>query len=211
MKLNCVLFGGVAIGIISFVTGTGMAQDFSIVVIPDTQYYTYPYHFAEPDANGDYHLGFGDQSMLTSQTDWIIANKTNPNNLPYLAPIAYVAHVGDLVEHGDVYYTTPGGGYTTNDTTCTTAGNGGNSAEWNNISAAMYSLESAEIPYGVAVGNHDQSPLNGGTIDANPSGVSPFPKPTTSCFNQYFGSSHFSGFPISEESRTLEKTTATMT
>ncbi|HET9681388.1 MAG TPA: LamG-like jellyroll fold domain-containing protein, partial [Candidatus Limnocylindrales bacterium] len=120
--------------------------DFTIVGIPDTQYYT-------GELNG------GTNAILQSQTNWIVANKTALN-------IAYVATLGDCVEHGD---------------------NGGNGIEWQRADASYSIIENPAttgllhgIPYGVTVGNHDQSPIG------NPDG-------TTTFYNQYFGSARFTG------------------
>lgn len=65
--------------------------------------------------------------------------------------------------------------------------NGEDSSEWRNATNAYYRLElpsrtllSEGLPYGVTVGNHDQEP------NGDPDG-------TTTLYNLYFGSSHFSG------------------
>jgi hypothetical protein len=78
--------------------------------------------------------------------------------------VVYVAHLGDCVEHGD-----------------------GSNTEWQRANTSLSLLENpvttmlAEgIPYGLAVGNHDQSP------DGDPNG-------TTNLLNQYFGASRFNG------------------
>jgi hypothetical protein len=122
--------------------------DFTIVALPDTQFYT-------DSANG------GLPAMFQAQTDWIVANRTNLN-------VAFVTHLGDITDHGQ---------------------NAGNNSEWLVATNAMYRLENPNtthlpqgIPYGMCVGNHDQTP-----IDSGPSGDTTF-------FNQYFGASHFSGF-----------------
>ena len=101
----------------------------------------------------------GTPGIFTAQTDWIVANKISRN-------IVFVTQLGDCVQNGD---------------------NGGNNAEWCHATNAMYRLEDPAttllahgIPYGIAVGNHDQSP----TADANG---------TTTFYNQYFGASHFEG------------------
>lgn len=57
------------------------AEDFTIVVLPDTQYYAASKHGGKP-------------AMLDAQMDWIIANRTAWN-------IPFVLHVGDLVDSGD--------------------------------------------------------------------------------------------------------------
>lgn len=123
-------------------------RDFTVVVLPDTQYYVSSKHGGTP-------------SMFYSQTDWIYTNRNAWN-------IAFAIQLGDCVEDGD-----------------TNAGPN-NITEWRNATNALYRLEKSDglihpqgIPYGVAVGNHDQSP-NGDAAG------------TSSYFNQYFGVSHFS-------------------
>ncbi|HEY0666535.1 MAG TPA: metallophosphoesterase [Sphingobacteriaceae bacterium] len=59
------------------------AEDFTIAVIPDTQYYT-------SSQNG------GTPAMFTSQIDWIKANRDAEN-------IVYVVSLGDITDHGDTY------------------------------------------------------------------------------------------------------------
>ena len=101
-------------------------------------------------------------NVFTTQTDWIVSNRAASN-------IAYVAHLGDCVQNGD---------------------NGGNDLEWRNATNALYRLENPAttllpngIPYGVAVGNHDQG--------ASGTGVA---TDSTTFFNQYFGTNHFLPF-----------------
>jgi hypothetical protein len=119
--------------------------DFTIIAMPDTQYYVSSLNGGRPET-------------FTAQTDWIVNQKSARN-------IAFVTHLGDCVENGD---------------------NGGNPAEWLVATNAMYRLENPQttlaehgIPYGIAVGNHDQSPFGqpGGTV----------------FYNQFFGEAHFSG------------------
>jgi hypothetical protein len=120
---------------------------FTIILLPDTQYYTY-----DPQGqNRAYNI------MFKSQTDWIANNRATKN-------IVYVGHLGDIVEHGDSI-----------------------EVEWKRADTAMSTLEDPirtgmpeGIPYGMCVGNHDQTP--GG--DANG---------TTTFYNQYFGDVRFSG------------------
>jgi hypothetical protein len=71
--------------------------------------------------------------------------------------IAFVAHLGDVVN------------------TAATI------AEWQNADTALSLLDSAGVPYGLAIGNHDQDPngTTGGTAN----------------YNTYFGISRFSGRP----------------
>ena len=59
-------------------TGTAHGQDFTIIVLPDTQKYSENY-----------------PAIFQSQTQWIVDNKDALN-------IVYVAHEGDIVENADV-------------------------------------------------------------------------------------------------------------
>jgi hypothetical protein len=118
---------------------------------------------ALPDSqNYSSSLHGGLPAIYAAQTDWIVANRAASN-------IAYVAQLGDIVNYGD-----------------TNAGVEEITA-WRNATNALYRLENPlttglanGIPYGAAVGNHDQSP-NGSTYG------------TTRYYNQYFGVSHFTG------------------
>ncbi|HEY0669956.1 MAG TPA: metallophosphoesterase [Sphingobacteriaceae bacterium] len=96
----------------------------------------------------------GTMQMLTNQLDWIVANKT-------ALEIKYVAHVGDITDNGD----RPGHDY-----------------EWVNASSQLNRLFTANIPFGLAVGNHDQwcfgDPGSGATNDG---------------YGTYFGKSKFTG------------------
>ena len=98
-------------------------------------------------------------NVFIAQTEWIITNRS-------LLNIGYVAQLGDCVQNGD---------------------NGGNDIEWRNATNALYRLENPVttslangIPYGVAVGNHDQ----GATGNGDPLG-------STTFYNLYFGTNHF--------------------
>ena len=104
-------------------------------------------------------LDGGTPEIFKAQTQWIVENKDSLN-------IVYIAHVGDLVQRGD---------------------NNGNDIEWLNADSAMSILEDSVstgladgIPYGIAVGNHDQSPE--GDTDGS-----------TFSYNQFFGVERFSG------------------
>jgi Calcineurin-like phosphoesterase len=121
-------------------------SDFTIVALPDTQYYASALYGGSP-------------AMFNSQTHWVVDNLSTEN-------IAYVVQLGDCVEHGD---------------------NDGNTIEWDNAWTALSALEDPTttlltfgIPYGVSVGNHDQSP------EGDVTG-------TTALYNAYFGVGHFSG------------------
>jgi len=105
-------------------------------------------------------LNGGLPAMFTNQTHWIITNRVSQN-------IQYVAQLGDCVQNGD---------------------NGGNNVEWLVATNAMYKLENPAttflpegVPYGIAVGNHDQSPIASATG-------------TTTFYNQFFGTNHFAGY-----------------
>jgi hypothetical protein len=118
--------------------------DFTITVLPDSQYYSAV-------------ARRGLAAMFTAQTDWIVANRQSWN-------IAYVAHVGDIVDTGDTL------------------------SQWQVATNALYRLENplttglpAGIPYGTAVGNHDQEP------NGDPTGA------TTAFYNRFFGTNHFAG------------------
>jgi hypothetical protein len=119
-------------------------SDFSIVVLPDAQFYT-------AAANG------GTPQMFEAQTRWIATHLDSLH-------IAYVAQLGDIVDNGD-----------------------SDSQQWANAADAMRILEDTTlthrpngVPYGVAVGNHDQTP------NGNPAG-------TTDYYNAFFGYAHFAG------------------
>jgi hypothetical protein len=96
-------------------------QWFQMVVLPDTQYYTAERHG-------------GKVEMFEQQIEWILQNYKNEK-------IAYVAHVGDISDHGEEF-----------------------PIEWERAKNVMYRLEKPlpglphGIPYGLAVGNHDTTP-----------------------------------------------------
>ena len=100
-----------------------LAEDFTIVVLPDTQFYSESY-----------------PAIFNAQTQWIVDNKDALN-------IVYVVHEGDVV---NVATTT---------------------SQWVNADAAMDILDAGNVPYGIALGNHDEG--------AN--------------YNTYFGVSRFAG------------------
>ncbi|TKC63706.1 hypothetical protein FBD94_04995 [Pedobacter hiemivivus] len=125
-------------------TDEDISGEFSIAVLPDTQYYT-------SEKNG------GKKEMFTAQTQWIVNNAVKEN-------IAYVIHLGDISDDGEKF-----------------------PEQWVNAAESMYVLEKPQsgypqgIPYGMAVGNHDQTksqyPLSGKTDQ----------------YNKYFGIEHFKG------------------
>jgi hypothetical protein len=126
-------------------SGTALAQDFTIIGLPDTQYYAARKHGGRPET-------------FEAQTRWIVEQRDSLN-------IVFVAHFGDCVEHGD-----------------------SKEREWERAERAMGLLEDPEttglldgIPYGIAPGNHDQSP------EGEADGL------TTRLYNRYFGEARFSG------------------
>ncbi len=71
---------GLVIALITMLTAAASAEDFTIVVLPDTQKYACD-------------VPCGSNSMIfDAQTRWIVNNKDALN-------IVYVAHVGDIVQH----------------------------------------------------------------------------------------------------------------
>lgn len=116
-----------------------------------------------PDAqNYTSQLNGGTNAMFKSQTNWIVANKANLN-------IAFVGQLGDCTEHGD---------------------NNGDDIEWKRADTTFKIIEDPTttglthgIPYGVAVGNHDQGLMG-------PAGD---PNAPTNFYNQYFGEARFNG------------------
>lgn len=115
---------------------------FQIAIIPDTQYYTSLKHG-------------GTMEMFGQQIRWIRDNRTS-------SKIAYVVHLGDVVDHGS----------------------DNNDVEWQRAKTELYKLEDDLIPYGVAVGNHDQSPYG------NPSSPG-----TANGYGLYFGRNRMQQFP----------------
>jgi hypothetical protein len=75
----------------------------------------------------------GTMQMFINQIDWIVDNKTALN-------IQYVAHLGDITNWGD-RKNADGSWYRD---------------EWSKANTQITRLETANIPYGLAVGNHDQ-------------------------------------------------------
>src|SRR6185503_5121218 len=128
------------------------SNKFTIVILPDTQYYT-----EEPQGNNG-----GNIAMFNAQTNWIANNRASKN-------IVYLGHLGDCVQNGD------------------NPPVANKEIEWQRAQPAIATIENPAltglpqgIPYGICVGNHDQTP-NGSATG------------TTTYYNQYFGSSHFAG------------------
>ena len=131
---------------------TSDSEKFTIIFLPDTQYYT-----EEPQGGHG-----GNIAMFNAQTAWIAANRVSKN-------IVYVGQLGDCVENGD---NPPGAD---------------KEIEWKRAQIAMATIENPAltslpegVPFGICVGNHEQTPFG-------------LPTGTTNYYNQYFGSSHFAG------------------
>ena len=113
---------------------------------------------AMPDTQHYTDAGGANAANFAAQTQWIVNNKNALN-------IVYVTGLGDIVQNGDA-----------------------NDSEWQIATNAYATIENPTttmltdgIPFGLAVGNHDQSPIGGGNTA------------TTTKYNQYFGISRFTG------------------
>jgi len=130
------------------------ASKFTIIGLPDTQFYT-----EEPQ--GANSGGGGNSGIFKAQTTWIANHRLDSN-------IAFVVQFGDCVQNGD---NPPGTD---------------KQIEWKRVDTAIKIIENPNvplkdgIPYGLCVGNHDQS------ANGDPNG-------TTTFYNQYFGTSRFAG------------------
>ncbi len=105
------------------------------------------------------HMNGATNELFKIQTRWIRDSIKAKN-------IVYAIQLGDCVQNGD---------------------NGGNDIEWKRADTSFRIIEDPAttfmangLPYGICVGNHDQSP--GGSAAG-----------TTTFYNQYFGSARFSG------------------
>ena len=109
------------------------APDFSVVVLPDTQYYSQSY-----------------PQIFNEQTQWIVNNQASYN-------IQFVLGEGDVVNTAE------------------------QPVQWQNADAAVKLLDNANIPYVMAIGNHDYGDEEPSTRD-------------TSAFNSYFGPSRYASY-----------------
>jgi hypothetical protein len=123
------------------------AEEFSIVGLPDTQYYSQSF-----------------PQVFDAQTQWIVDNKDARN-------IEFVSHFGDIVQ----------------------SGSNSNVVEWNRADASLSLLEDPfttglpdGIAYGLAPGNHDQSPIGSPRSGSNEGA-------TTNLYTQHFGLHRFDG------------------
>ncbi|MFN0278472.1 MAG: cohesin domain-containing protein [Pyrinomonadaceae bacterium] len=113
---------------------------------------------AMPDTQHYVDNGGANAAQFAAQTQWIVDNKDALN-------IKFVSGLGDIVENGNAL-----------------------DSEWLIASNAYATIEDPittnlldGIPYGLVVGNHDQTPIGGGN------------SASTAKFNQYFGISRFTG------------------
>ena len=123
---------------------------FTIAVIPDTQNYV-DNTKSQPASSHDF----------IAQTSYLAAHRKDLN-------LVFVTHVGDVVQHGDGTRGTQGDkSY-------------GGQAEWDRALCAMKILADADIPFGMAPGNHDYDNYSYETGS----------RPLTSkvMWNRYFGS-----------------------
>lgn len=125
--------------------------DFTLGTLPDTQYYAENLQ--------------GRAAHFHAQTEWYVKNRAALN-------LAFVSHMGDIVEHGDVHPTL-----------------GENITQWQVADAALRRLEERAttllahgIPWGVAPGNHDQTYISD-------------TERTTTLYNRFFGVERFTGRP----------------
>jgi hypothetical protein len=136
----------------------GQADNFTVIALPDTQYYTCT-------GGGSCAAGLG---IFADQTSWIAANRD-------ALDIRFVTQLGDCTENGNV------------------------TSEFDIADAAFQTIEAATgpgypdgIPFGVAVGNHDQSPIgNPGSIPTVNDVNNPSQGTTTTTYNDYFGADRF--------------------
>jgi len=113
---------------------------------------------AMPDTQHYVDNGGANATHFTAQTQWIVNNKEALN-------IRFVTGLGDIVDNGNTF-----------------------DSEWQIATNAYSTIENPTttglldgIPYGLAVGNHDQTPNGGGDTAS------------TTKYNQYFGISRFNG------------------
>jgi len=136
-------------------------NSFTIAVISDTQYYADYTHQNTNPPNLTYY---------TSQTRYLANSKDDMR-------LAFVTHVGDVVQHGDGTNGKPG------DKTW------GTGAEWDNAVMAMDILAATGVPFGMCPGNHDYDNYS------YSSGRKPLV--STVMWKKYFGSGskYFNGKP----------------
>ena len=132
-----ILFTQVLVAPAGAADATASGPPFTIVAVPDTQFYTTSDTAA---------------ATFAAQTQWIVDNMAAKN-------IAFVTHLGDITENGNRI---------------------GYEAEWPRADAAMDTLDTVNLPYGLVAGNHD---------------VLPIPPAASTMYEMYFGADRFTGDP----------------
>ena len=140
-------------------TSAQVAEDFTLIALPDTQYYTCQ------GTSSSCESGLG---IFDSQTSWVEANRADRD-------IRFVTLLGDCAQNGNV------------------------TAEYDIADSAFQIIEAATsldhpdgIPFGIAVGNHDQFPVGSpGSIDSISDVNNPDQATTTTTYNSYFGENRF--------------------
>jgi hypothetical protein len=107
-------------------------QPFTVVALPDTQYYA-----QSTSRNETYFKG---------QMNWIVANRSAHN-------IKFVMGLGDIQNDGNPYYASATNPYQPDFTRPT--GLVANEQEWINADASLDILDKAGIPQSIVAGNHD--------------------------------------------------------
>jgi autotransporter-associated beta strand protein len=108
------------------------ADPFTVVVLPDTQYYT------QTETNNTRYF--------KGQTGWIATNQSARN-------IAFVLHLGDIQNDGNPYYARTDDIYQPDLTRPT--GLVPDDAQFRRADAAIDLLDAAGVPYSLLAGNHD--------------------------------------------------------
>ena len=132
-----ILFTQVLVAPAGAADATASGPPFTVVAVPDTQFYT------TSDTGA---------ATFAAQTQWIVDNMATKN-------IAFATHLGDITENGN---------------------RTGYEAEWTRADAAMDTLDTVNLPYGLVAGNHD---------------VLPIPPAASTMYETYFGSDRFTGDP----------------
>ena len=148
-----------------FAPGAFANNTFTVSVIPDTQFYvdsgntlTTSPAYTQPNADDT-------AKYFQAETQWLVNNKAALN-------LAFVTHVGDVVQNGDG---------TSNGATPLTP-IWGPTKEYDRAFAAMQVLASANIPFGMSPGNHDYDNYYWKTNNR------PLMQGTNNLWGKYFGS-----------------------
>lgn len=157
----------IASAILLLAAGAAAAQSFTVAVVPDTQNYS---DVALPQPRGE--------ATFDQQMRYLVDQRADKN-------IAFVAFVGDLIQHGDGRFRVPGpdGAPVEMDTR----------AEWDIAHRAVSHLSRADIPFGMVPGNHDYDNYSWWSESGGPGPSRPLAGGRA--WNFYFGpaSPHFAG------------------